>query len=223
MQSTNRKIKHADDQKTFTSQKCDWINAVLADHSLSHGAKVVAVCIVQHVNEKDGYASPSEPTIADKTGTPERSVERFRSELRAAGWITWKRRMRDSNVYWVLTGPMAAVAEHQQTLTQARKDRREEAPRLVHLDPPRVAYLAMSDPPPGWPEGFKLTPELIAYAETKNHSQSKAEEMFEKFRNNSKAKGTTFVDWDYGWRSWVDKENNFRRDEPDRNVIDGRL
>jgi hypothetical protein len=75
----------------------------------------------------------------------------------------------------------------------------------------------------GWPEGFKLTPNLIAYAEQKNFSQSKAENMFEAFRNNSLANGKTFVDWDSGWRSWVDKEIKFKRDEPDRNQIDGRL
>jgi biotin operon repressor len=75
----------------------------------------------------------------------------------------------------------------------------------------------------GWPEGFRLTANLMAYAERKNFSQSKAENMFEAFQNNSIANGKTFSNWEFGWRSWVDKENKFKRDEPDRNRIDDRL
>lgn len=133
MQSTNVKIKRPDltestDQKAFTSQKMDWINAVVADHRIDASAKIVAICIKQHVNEKDEFGCfPSDECIADKTAMSVSTVKRTRNKLRAAGWLTWKRRMR-SNLYWTLTEPMADVAERQQTLTMARKDRREAPP-----------------------------------------------------------------------------------------------
>lgn len=75
----------------------------------------------------------------------------------------------------------------------------------------------------GWPEGFKLTPNLIAYAEQKNYGQCKAIDMFNEFRNSSLANGKTFANWEFGWRSWVDKEIKFKPSEPDRNRIDDRL
>jgi hypothetical protein len=69
-----------------------------------------------------------------------------------------------------------------------------------------------------WPEGFKLTPDLIGYAERKKFTRFKADNMFEEFKNNSLANGKTFSDWDSAWKSWVDKQNRFTPPEEVRNT-----
>jgi hypothetical protein len=140
-------MKPSSDSRLSTSAKLDWIDAVMADHRLDARAKVIAFCIVQHVNRNTGVAFVSDTTISDKTAIPSRWVQRARNALRTAGWISWKR-TGTANVYSTLAGPMTAVTDRQQTLKKAREDRRGDPPRVAHLDPPPVAVLADDDPPP---------------------------------------------------------------------------
>jgi hypothetical protein len=131
------------DQKIATSEKLDWLDAVIADHRLDARAKVIAYCIRQHVNRDTGIAFVSDATITDKTGVPNRWVRRARNDLRAANWIDWKR-TRTANVYSTSTEPMAAIAEQQRTLKEARDTRRRERPRVAehelgNSDRPQVA------------------------------------------------------------------------------------
>jgi hypothetical protein len=111
-------------QKIATSEKLDWIDAVVADHRIDTRAKVIAYCIMQHVNRETGIAIASDEMITDETGVPDRWVRRARNDLRAASWITWKRTPNYANRYSTLTGPMAAIKTEQQKLAQARKERR---------------------------------------------------------------------------------------------------
>jgi hypothetical protein len=134
-------------KRISTSEKFDWLDALMADHRIDARAKVVAFCIMQHLNRGTGLAFVSDPTISDKTGIPKTWVLRARNALRAAGWIIWKR-TGTANVYSTLTEPMAMVAEHQQKLKKARQDRRGDAPRVTHRDPPPVAELSKDDQPP---------------------------------------------------------------------------
>jgi Helix-turn-helix domain len=129
--------------KTFTSHKMDLINALVADHTILPSDKLVAICIVQCIGDKTGHGYPSDETIADKTALSVETVKRARKNLRAAGWLTWKRRFRTSSLYWVLAEPMAAVAERQQVLALSRKDRRE-AEHPAYSEPPQAAHLGMS-------------------------------------------------------------------------------
>jgi hypothetical protein len=106
-----------------TSGKLDWLDAVMADHSLGASAKVAAFCIMQHLNRESGTAFVSDKTITDKTGIGNRWVRESRNELRASGWITWKR-TKTASVYSTLTGPMAGIEEQQRELKQQREERR---------------------------------------------------------------------------------------------------
>jgi hypothetical protein len=121
-------------QNITTSEKFDWLDAVMADHRIDTRAKVVAFCLMQHLNRETGIAFVSDATITDKTGMPNRWVRRARNHLRAAGWITWKR-TRTANVYSTMTGPMAATAEQQRTLKEARDARRKSQVRPQVAEP----------------------------------------------------------------------------------------
>jgi Tfp pilus assembly major pilin PilA len=140
MQSTNLKIKQPDrapdiarvndDRRGMidfsTSEKLDWLTAVMADHRINVQAKVAAFSIMQHVNRETGRAFVSDATIADKTGMSRKTVVRGRNDLRAAGWITWKR-TSTANVYAMFDEPVNAVTERQQNLKDARDERRRDA------------------------------------------------------------------------------------------------
>jgi len=150
------------DRKIATSEKLDWLDAVMADHSLDARAKVIAYCIMQHVNRETGTAFVSDATITDKTGMPNRWVRRARNDLRAASWITWKRTTNTANRYSILTEPMAAIAEQQQSLKQAREERRMQR----HQDRQRTAEPAMDNLPSSNPVRPRVaTPERPQVAE----------------------------------------------------------
>lgn len=135
-------------QRIDTSAKLDWLDAVMADHRLDARAKVVAYCIMQHLNREAGTAFVSDLTISHKTRIPMRWMQRARNALRSASWIIWKR-TRTANVYSTLTGPMASIAEDQRELKQAREERRmrkQELPQVAEPNPnksdlPQVAEL----------------------------------------------------------------------------------
>jgi hypothetical protein len=123
-------------QNITTSEKFDWIDAVMADRHLDARAKVIAYCLMQHLNRETGFAFVSDPTITDKTGMPNRWVRRARNDLRTAGWIAWKR-TRTANVYSTLTEPMAAIAEQQQAFKDAREQKRRRKDRPQVAEPER--------------------------------------------------------------------------------------
>jgi hypothetical protein len=112
-------------RKISTSEKLDWLDAMMADDRLGSSDKIVAYCIRQHVNRDTGTAYLSDETIADKTRIGIRWVRMARNKLRAAGWITWTRKTRTSaNIYSTLTGPMASIVERQQEFKKQREERR---------------------------------------------------------------------------------------------------
>jgi hypothetical protein len=96
-------------RRIATGEKFDWIDAVMADHRIDARAKVVAFCMVRHINRETGFALVSDAVIRDETGIPWRGVVRARNRLRAAGWIRWRRTGR-ANVYAILAEEIAADA-----------------------------------------------------------------------------------------------------------------
>lgn len=75
------------------------------------------------------------------------------------------------------------------------------------------------------PDGFALSAELTAWTEAKGLDPKTVASEFERFCNWHRAKGSTFVDWNAAWRTWVGKHLEFRQARaPDRNVsIEGAI
>ena len=120
--------------KVSTSQKLDWLDAVMADERLDARAKVVAYGIAMHLNRARGNAFVSDRTLADKTGCRSvRTVQDGRSDLRALGWVDWKR-TGSANVYSLLEGQKEAVVERQKMLRGARETARRDRQNVADLD-----------------------------------------------------------------------------------------
>lgn len=81
-------------------ERLTWLSAISADSRLHSTAIRVAVVIASYLNRLTGEAFPSIRTIATKSATPARSVERAISELCKAGYLERRRsRFQGPNVY----------------------------------------------------------------------------------------------------------------------------
>jgi hypothetical protein len=127
-------------KRTFTSEKMDKINALNADARISGNAYKVATCIINHVNEKAGYAFPSVETIGIKTRLPRRVVERSLTLLRKTGWLR-SRKVYDHktrtqhNRYWLLDDNLNAIADEQVMLLEEAREARREGQRETPKTP----------------------------------------------------------------------------------------
>lgn len=74
-----------------TSRRFDWLKAIAADGRLHSSAVRVAIVIADHINRQSGEAFPSIKTIATKSATPERTVERAVADLCKAGFLEKRR------------------------------------------------------------------------------------------------------------------------------------
>jgi hypothetical protein len=62
-----------------------------------------------------------------------------------------------------------------------------------------------------FPESFMLDDVGKQYAAKHGFSTTDAERMFQRFRDHHLAKGSTFADWPAAWRTWVNREVEFKR------------
>jgi hypothetical protein len=145
--------KAAEDRRSFTSAKLDWLTALSADPRLDARAFQVGFCIVQHMNAQTWRAILSDDVITDKTGIPTRWVSRARQCLREAGWIDWQRTGK-ANVYRILVGCIAGVTERQIELKEKRAEKRKAGQIKIPEahDRPRVADIHLQ------PYTFSVTP-----------------------------------------------------------------
>jgi hypothetical protein len=136
----------ADQRRSFTGEKLDWMTALSADPRVDARAFEVGFCIAQHVNAESRLAIVSDDTISDKTGIPKRCVLRARRNLRDAGWINW-RRTRTANIYCCLPDRINAVTDQQIILKEKRTERQTRA-RKARLEAPPLAHLKYREKPP---------------------------------------------------------------------------
>lgn len=140
-------------QRSFTSEKLNWMAGLAADPRIDSRAFEVGFCIAQHVNKERRTAILSDETIRDATNIPTRWVRRARRLLRDAGWIDWKR-TRTANVYWTIgdnlsrTDDLLTVRREARAETRKRvKSGRQERPQVAYLKTPERPQVATLDRP----------------------------------------------------------------------------
>jgi hypothetical protein len=75
----------------------------------------------------------------------------------------------------------------------------------------------------GWPPDHSLSQASINFARNQGFNPDHTKKMFEAFSRYHRSEGTQSADWDLTWERWVHQEIRFKREEPDRDRIDGRL
>lgn len=105
---------------TFTRDRFTWLEALTADARLHSSAIRVAIVISSHLNRGSGEAWPSIKTIAEKSATPERTVERAVSELCKAGYLEKRRGGFGKSNRYVMSGGSSPETNPQQTDSEAK-------------------------------------------------------------------------------------------------------
>jgi Helix-turn-helix domain len=131
-------VAPGDNAKTFTSRKLDWLDCLAHDSMVAPLAFEIGYCIMSHLNAKSGRAWVSDETLADKSGNSERTVRRARTQLRAAGWITWKR-TSTANVYTPQFQKVNAMLDSIISKRDERTERREKRRRKTNSHRPQLA------------------------------------------------------------------------------------
>lgn len=76
---TQAHTESADDRRAFCAEKFKWLNALNADKDVDGRPFKVAFAVSQYLDVETGETCRlSDPTIAAKTGLPERCVRRAR-------------------------------------------------------------------------------------------------------------------------------------------------
>jgi hypothetical protein len=113
----------ADDAKSHTAQKFDWLTCLAVDVRVKPRAFEVGFVIIQHVNMHSKRAWLSDEAISDASGSCKRDVQRCRDQLRKFGWLTWKR-TRTANIYTPLFDQVNVFRELIELQRNERSDRR---------------------------------------------------------------------------------------------------
>lgn len=83
-----------DDRKTFTSQKLDLMNALVADIELTMSDRVVALRLLAHADSSTWEIFPSQVRIALEIGLKQRAVKYCIKRLAETGWLVAERTNR---------------------------------------------------------------------------------------------------------------------------------
>ena len=130
------------DVASFTSRKIDLLKAVMWDSRLRPYEKLVIMCIIYRVNEKTRCAFMSDAAIVDEVGGCRRLAQRARVLARNLGYLAWKRRPYQSNVYFLRYENIAQQHRIIATKSAARPREltyEERKARKLHLDQERAA------------------------------------------------------------------------------------
>jgi helix-turn-helix protein len=118
----------------------------MADPRVYSEAKLVGICIMNHVNARNGQAWVSDETVADKICMSIRAVVRARKLLRQTGWLSWKR-TKNANVYTPQFDKIEIVLDALTDKRDQRQERREKRRAKTAAHIPRVSHHRPSDTP----------------------------------------------------------------------------
>jgi hypothetical protein len=139
----DKAAEHRSQKRSFASYKFDLMKALVADPRLHARAKVIAICIISHINQHTRETMLSDQAISDETAIELGWIGRNRKALRACGWIGWKR-TGGANIYWALDGMVHEMAARLAMLKLKRDQRRE----TEHRDwPPAADHDPTGDQP----------------------------------------------------------------------------
>jgi predicted transcriptional regulator len=107
----------------FTSQKLDLQKYLMADSRLKPADKLVAICILHHLNAQYGKAFVSEETIGDEVCISRSSVQRAIRRLKKTGWLA-SRKTITANIYGFSDRNINSMIDRQLVLREARQQKR---------------------------------------------------------------------------------------------------
>lgn len=179
--------------------------------------------------------SPTDAQLAVLVGAPSEQIPGLLGELEAAGVFS---RTKEGAIYsrkMTRTAKKAAVARKNgkmggnPTLCNTKenpasvnlmdkgevKTQKPEARSQIEKEEPDGSSKKPRDPPEkhrravSLPEGWVPSDKNILDAKSRNFTDEEIRHEAERFRDYHLAKGTTFKDWDAGWRTWLGNARSF--------------
>lgn len=118
----------ADISRAWTSKKLSWLRGLAVDPEIPAGEFEAGFATIQHSDKFTGKAYVSDECLSDEVGCTVRQFRRYRSHLRATGWLTWTR-TGSANVYTFLFDHLAEMTALLVEKKRKRDLRRSEGVR----------------------------------------------------------------------------------------------
>jgi len=200
------------------------MSAVWERDDLDPHETLVLLALADHAND-EGVCYPSIGRLVKRTRMSERGVQTVISRLCERGFLSIEKNAgpRGTNLYTVSATPAPDAPRTECTPAgDAPNPRTECAPTpapgapepSVTINEPSVVPPVSPKPKPrravALPEGWVPSQKNIADAKDKNLTDQEIADEADSFRDHHLAKGTTFKDWDAGWRTWVRNSIKFR-------------
>lgn len=204
------------------------MSAIFESETLGPTERLVMLALADHADD-DGRCYPSIARLCQRTGLSERAVQTNIRKLVDQGYIriVLGGGKGNSNLYFISANPAAdaprrkctPAADAPQTPQEMRPNPAADAP-----EPSRTTIEPSEDPPLppqtedvpskrrracALPADWVPSERNIADAHSRNFTDQEIRHEAERFRDYHLAKGTTFKDWDAGWRTWLGNARKF--------------
>ena len=198
---------------------------VFESDSLGPTERLIMLALADHADD-EGKCYPSIARLCRRTGLKERAVQNNIRSLAEQGYLTIiiGGGRNNCNLYIVRAKPRIKCPPH--NMPPASDD--AETPHLVTENPasdaPKPSRTTKEAPeePLVVPQPKKPKRRASSISEDWEPSERNVEDAFKKqftpqeirdeaqrFRDYHLAKGTTFADWDAGWRTWIGNARKF--------------
>ena len=186
----------------------------------SQGPLLVMLALADYANDA-GECWPSIKSISEKARMTERGVQKIIRVLEADGWVnidTGNGR-KGCNKYRI--NPERRDTPEQgtpRTSTPKTPNVDAETPNVATPEPSRTISEPSEEPPLSpkrskraisIPENWVPSDRNISDANDRQFSAEEIQNEALQFRDYHLAKGTTFKDWDAGWRTWLGNARKF--------------
>lgn len=224
-----------DPKRDYFNLQNDWLRQLAGDPLLSAADIATGIVLALHMNRQTRLAWPSIDTIADTTrrsaSTPWRCVRNL--ERRGHISVDYGRGRYTPNRYSFhlkdCDGAEFSKTARPQCFSKfkdctAAISKTAAVQREPMIEPMRERPPSKQGRKKPIPEGFSLSPKMADFARGKLPGISEAElqNLFERFCDYHRAKGSTFVDWVAAWQNWVRNEVSFRSKRPGASRPTGR-
>lgn len=196
---------------------------------LMQSERFVLLALADYANDA-GECWPSISAIGSKVCLSERAVQTVIRRLEAGGWLAIQtgNGRRGCNQYLIKTPqhlhPAASAPPPQQTAQTPQQTAQNPAasapePSRTIIEPSVVLVAPKKERPRRRiPENWTPSDRNIADAEARQFSAKDIHREADRFRDYHRSKGTTFADWDAGWRTWLGNARQFGP-KPDATIV----
>ena len=208
------------------------VSAAVWKHSAAKGtALLLLVSLADQAND-DGWCWPSIENIGARCRISRRTVQRFLMELEKAGELFREERRGHSTHYRVLLG--VPIADTRANLTPVPSDdTRDNLTPVSELRHPPVPIGDTGGVPtvtprnviepsgtvskPAKPRARQLPKDWHPTANHRGYANQHGLDLdheADQFRNNSRAKGNTYINWDAAFNTWLGNAVKWGRGRP---------